>query len=400
MHRVYLVLIVFCALWTKPIDQINNLILQPTLVADTFNVSYNTAVRYMSTFSGLTQSILFSICPIIFRFLSCIEGSSISMEQAEQKSMIYFWYFYIIARFLGPVLLNATQSFKQSDNGTIEEIVTETVAKLASEIPDSLGPSALTYILFSCLLNWPANYLLQSMNFITKFFRMKWLNNYVLKGGGIGRDVPYRIYVDSGYIFACLISMAPMVPLLGPVCLLHFIIVSPILRWLLIFTYRPKFDSGGGTFERLWRYYFFASKIILYYLSICISLSHSHFYHSCLLKDKWPKLHHIIISSLLLGQFLTSLSFALKGNIVEGLSIGCCIIPTLIYNSTILSLFLKTYRDGGLVQAGRMHYGRRRSSRSISSEMEREGTKMMSSYIRTNCLNESSVTACLYSRNC
>ena len=161
MHRVYLVLIVFCALWTKPIDQINNLILQPTLVADTFNVSYNTAVRYMSTFSGLTQSILFSICPIIFRFLSCIEGSSISMEQAEQKSMIYFWYFYIIARFLGPVLLNATQSFKQSDNGTIEEIVTETVAKLASEIPDSLGPSALTYILFSCLLNWPANYLLQ-----------------------------------------------------------------------------------------------------------------------------------------------------------------------------------------------------------------------------------------------
>ena len=96
---------------------------------------------------------------------------------------------------------------------------------------------------------------------------MKWLNNYVLKGGGIGRDVPYRIYVDSGYIFACLISMAPMVPLLGPVCLLHFIIVSPILRWLLIFTYRPKFDSGGGTFERLWRYYFFASKIILYYLS-------------------------------------------------------------------------------------------------------------------------------------
>lgn len=333
MHRVYLVLIVFCALWTKPIDQINNLILQPTLVADTFNVSYNTAVRYMSTFSGLTQSILFSICPIIFRFLSCIEGSSISMEQAEQKSMIYFWYFYIIARFLGPVLLNATQSFKQSDNGTIEEIVTETVAKLASEIPDSLGPSALTYILFSCLLNWPANYLLQSMNFITKFFRMKWLNNYVLKGGGIGRDVPYRIYVDSGYIFACLISMAPMVPLLGPVCLLHFIIVSPILRWLLIFTYRPKFDSGG---------------------------------------DKWPKLHHIIISSLLLGQFLTSLSFALKGNIVEGLIIGCCIIPTLIYNSTILSLFLKTYRDGGLVQAGRMHYGRRRSSRSISSEMERE----------------------------
>jgi hypothetical protein len=95
-----------------------------------------------------------------------------------------------------------------------------------------------------------------------------------------------------------------------------------------------------------------------------------------ILEDKWPKLHRIIISSLLLGQFLTGLSFSLKGNIAEGMVIGFCIIPTLIYDNIILSMFLRTYRDGGLLQIGRVHYDRRRSSRSISSHMEREGTKM------------------------
>jgi hypothetical protein len=247
--RVYLVLIVFSFVWTWPIDKINNLILDPALLADLLGISYNTAVRYMATFSGLGQSLLFSVCPTIFKFLSCIEGSSASMEQAEQKAMIYFWYFYIVARFMGPVLLNAAQSYHDHENeeGTLEETFMNTMVKLTSEIPKSLGPAALTYIIFSALINWPAFYLLQSGNFITKLLGMDWLNNYILKGGGIGRDVPYRIYVDSGYIFACLISMAPMVPLLGPFCLLHFLIVSPILRWLLVFTYRPKFDSGGGT---------------------------------------------------------------------------------------------------------------------------------------------------------
>ncbi|MGK3757857.1 MAG: hypothetical protein ACI8RD_010171 [Bacillariaceae sp.] len=244
--RVYLVLVVFSFVWIWPIDRINNLISNPRQLSLSLGISYNTAERYMTTVSGLLQSLIFSVCPTIFRFLSCIEGSSASMEQAEQKAMIYFWYFYIVARFMGPVLLNATQSHIQNEEGTIEETVLDTVVKLSSEIPKSLGPSALTYIIFSALINWPAFYLLQSVNFITRFLRMDWLNNYVLKGGGIGRDVPYRIYVDSGYIFACLISMSPMVPLLGPFCLLHFTIVSPILRWLLVFTYRPKFDSGGG----------------------------------------------------------------------------------------------------------------------------------------------------------
>jgi hypothetical protein len=80
---------------------------------------------------------------------------------------------------------------------------------------------------------------------------------------GPGPEVPYRIYVDSGYVLSCMTALAPVCPLIGPFALLYFIILSPMLRWLMVFAYRPTFDSGG---------------------------------------DKWPKLYHIVISSLLLGQ--------------------------------------------------------------------------------------------------
>ena len=80
---------------------------------------------------------------------------------------------------------------------------------------------------------------------------------------GPGAEVPYRIYVDSGYVFACMTALAPLCPLIGPFALLYYIVISPMLRWLVVFAYRPRFDGGG---------------------------------------DKWPKLHHIIVTSLLLGQ--------------------------------------------------------------------------------------------------
>ena len=80
---------------------------------------------------------------------------------------------------------------------------------------------------------------------------------------GPGSEVPYRIYVDSGYVFACMTSLAPLCPLVAPFGLMYFVILSPMLRWLMIFAYRPIFDGGG---------------------------------------DKWPQLHHIIVTSLVLGQ--------------------------------------------------------------------------------------------------
>ena len=133
---------------------------------------------------------------------------------------------------------------------------------------------------------------------------------------GPGAETPYRIYVDSGYIFACLTALAPVCPLVGTLGLCYFIAISPMIRWLLVFAYRPKFDGGG---------------------------------------NKWPRLHHMIISSMLLGQLITSVTLLLKHNLYEGFFIGFMIIPTLLYNSIILDKFQRPYQDAALLQMGRLH---------------------------------------------
>jgi len=109
--------------------------------------------------------------------------------------------------------------------------------------------------------------------------------------------------------------MAPLCPLLGIFGLLYFTIVSPMIRWLLVFTYRPNFDAGGA---------------------------------------KWPALHHIIITSLILGQFITGLSFMLKGNIPEGFIVIFFILPTHMYSRILLDKFLRPFKEAALLQTGRL----------------------------------------------
>jgi hypothetical protein len=67
-----------------------------------------------------------------------------------------------------------------------------------------------------------------------------------MRGGGPGGPVPYRIYVDSGVVFLCIVALAPACPLIAPAGLVYFLVISPMLRWLLVFVYRPDFDGGGG----------------------------------------------------------------------------------------------------------------------------------------------------------
>jgi hypothetical protein len=80
---------------------------------------------------------------------------------------------------------------------------------------------------------------------------------------GPGGPPPYRLYVDSGTVWMCIAALAPSCPVVAPAGMIYFIVVIPMLRWLLVFVYRPKFDGGG---------------------------------------DKWPYLHDMVISSLILGQ--------------------------------------------------------------------------------------------------
>jgi len=166
-----------------------------------------------------------------------------------------------------------------SSGSTVEDLLSSTISSVGRTAPIQLGFAALSVIITSFGITGPIFNLLQANNFLTKIFRLHCLNR-VLKGGGPGTQVPYRIYVNLGYVFACLVALAPVCPLIGIYGMFYFIMFSPMLRWLLVFVYRPRWDGGG---------------------------------------DKFPTLHHIIISSLLLGQLIIAFTLILKENIIEGL---------------------------------------------------------------------------------
>ena len=109
--RVITTMTVFTIANVFIIQKINKFVLDPDLFSAVFGISEENATKFTSTASGLSQTMLFSICPVIFKFVAYCEGSSNSMEMAERRAMIYFWYFYLIARFMGQILWQAAVSF-------------------------------------------------------------------------------------------------------------------------------------------------------------------------------------------------------------------------------------------------------------------------------------------------
>jgi hypothetical protein len=109
----------------------------------------------------------------------------------------------------------------------------------------------------------------------------------------------------------CITSLAPCCPIIAPAATLYYIMIIPILRWLLIFVYRPKYDGGG---------------------------------------NKLPYLHEIIISSLILGQILSAVVIVLKQAVVAGGIVLFLTIPTFFFSQWTKEKFLQSYNDAGLLQ--------------------------------------------------
>ena len=151
------------------------MVLDPGLWSKALSIEKDKVQRFTTLLSGFSQSLIFVICPPIFKFLAYSEGSSSSMEKAEQKAMIFFWYFYIVARFLGQILINGIMQFfnggKKNTSvlflslvihsypfisllpliigGTAEAIVSSGLSDLGRTAPLNLGPTAISFIIFS-----------------------------------------------------------------------------------------------------------------------------------------------------------------------------------------------------------------------------------------------------------
>lgn len=113
----------------------------------------------------------------------------------------------------------------------------------------------------------------------------------------------------------CMTSLAPVAPLIAPFATLQYMVFIPILRWLNIFVYRPKYDGGG---------------------------------------NKWPVLHNVLISALIWGQVLTGTQLLLKQAIVPGALVVVMTFPTFFFSQWTRELFLQSYHDAGLLQTSQL----------------------------------------------
>ena len=112
VDRIYTFITLFTIFNVWIVNIINEYIIEPVLRP--INDGYGElGASLASSASGLTQTVLFSSGPAIFKLLAGVEGSSTSMAKVEQKAMIFFWYFYIVARFLGQIVWQMFISFAQ-----------------------------------------------------------------------------------------------------------------------------------------------------------------------------------------------------------------------------------------------------------------------------------------------
>jgi hypothetical protein len=134
-------------------------------------------------------------------------------------------------------------------------------------------------------------------------------------GGGPGGPVPYRIYIDSGVVFMCIVALSPVSPLVAPASMIYFLYCAPLWRRNCIYIYRPKFDTGGL---------------------------------------RWPFLSDVLISSLCVGQVLLATAMALKEAIGPSILSAFPIIPILVHRRFNRKRYLKSYLECALLQTSRL----------------------------------------------
>ena len=193
---------------------------------------------------------------------------------------------------------------------TIGSEAQQVLASIASAIPTKISPQWLNWIIVRTTMTLPLHYLLQINTFVFSFLGWHCCSRMV-RGGGPGGPVPYRVFIDTGVVLLCVVALAPASPLVAPCALVHFLFSEPILRRNIIFMYRPKFDGGG---------------------------------------IRWPFLFEMVISSLLFGHVLMVTMLALKKAVGPAIVAAIPFIPTLVFRHELQRLYLKPYQDAGLVQ--------------------------------------------------
>ena len=272
----------------------------------------NNSVLFKQILSGIVPALLFTLffalCPVMFKSIANFGSNATSVAVAEKAALRYYWWFMVCTAFTGSSLM--TMVLNAVNEGQVANSVTEVLIEIAGTIPTQVSSTWINWIIVRTTMTLPLQYMLQVNTFLFGCIGWKCCARCVV-GGGPGGPIPYRIYIDSGVVFLCIVTLAPASPLVAPFALLYFLYCSPLWRRNCLFVYRPKFDSGGS---------------------------------------RWPFLSEIFIWSMFVGQVLLTTMMALKEAVGPAIFAALPIIPTLLFRKMSRHRFLKSYMDAGLLQ--------------------------------------------------
>ena len=216
----------------------------------------------------------------------------------------------LITAFSGQILAEMVWRFFSEDQNVSGNQIRSLLRAIATTIPSDVAANWLNWIIFRGLAVLPLQYMLQVNTFLFAAFGLKCCAR-VVSGGGPGGTTPYRIYVDSGVVLLCALSLAPSSPLVAPASFFCFLFCQPLLRRNLIFVYRPKFDGGGLRF---------------------------------------PFVFDMCISSMIMGSLLLAAQLGLKEALEPAILAGITLVPILLFQRGAKRKYLRAFRDAALLQ--------------------------------------------------
>lgn len=263
-----------------------------------------------TTLDGFLQaqllSLILAFVPEIFLFLANFGSNATSLVESENAALRYYWYFMLCFAMIGQSIARMFTQAYQSGSVNLYDIL-QTVART---IPVEVSFTWTNWIIQRGLVLTPTFYLLQVNCFVFACFGARCCVR-MLRGGGSGNRLPYRIYVENATVLLCTLALSPAAPLLSPFAVLYFLVGTPLLRYVCIFTYKPPFDSGGS---------------------------------------RWPLLFDTIIVSLAVAQVLLGTILFLKQALGAAIFAGLPLGPIFMFHRRMKNRFLQAYMDAALLQ--------------------------------------------------
>eukprot|EP00529_Nitzschia_sp_RCC80_P002476 CAMPEP_0113497048 /NCGR_PEP_ID=MMETSP0014_2-20120614/30432_1 /TAXON_ID=2857 /ORGANISM="Nitzschia sp." /LENGTH=1750 /DNA_ID=CAMNT_0000390981 /DNA_START=222 /DNA_END=5474 /DNA_ORIENTATION=+ /assembly_acc=CAM_ASM_000159 len=271
----------------------------------------NPLLDYM--FSGFIPALVwvafFAICPPMFKAIANFGSNATSSAKAENSALKYFWWFMVLSAFTGTSLETAViNGF--SSGVRIGQELQAVIVTTAQTIPTEVSATWLNWMIVRVSIVLPTQYLLQLNSFLFTSLGLKCCARAV-RGGGSGGPVPYRLYVDSGVVMLCMFALAPASPLISAASFFYFLFCLPMLRWTMIFQYRPRFDLGGKRF---------------------------------------PFIFDMIVSGIIVGELLLVTMMTLRGAFGPALAAFVPIPFTIAYRWMLRRRYLRAFSDVALLQ--------------------------------------------------